>query len=219
MKSNALKYMFLLMVSMFTLASCSESGEEDGEEFADWQARNEQAFADTLTKAQQEGEAKGWYIYPCWSMENQTPNVDANGNKYTPSFDATKDNIVVKVLGNGEGSEVRLNYTDSVEVSYKGYLIPSKTYASGYIFDSTFTGTYNKDKALTQRMLISNLVDGFTTALLKMNHIGDDWLVTMPYSLGYGTTQSSSSTIPAYSMLTFEIVLRGYYKDDKWVRE
>ena len=43
-------------------------------------------------------------------------------------------------------------------------------------------------------------------------HIGDHWLVYIPYQLAYGSTQSSSSVIPAYSMLRFEIVLDSYYR-------
>lgn len=208
-----LKYLFLLMMSTFVLASCSETDEEGDSEYADWQAKNETAFAEILAKAKQEGEANNWYIYRKWSMDNQTANKDNNDNPITPTYKELEDNIVVQVLGQGEGSAVRPLYTDSVMVSYKGMLM------NDYVFDSTFTGDYDVQKAQTANFLTSGLVDGFTTALMKMRHIGDHWMVTMPYTLGYGSQQSSDSNIPAYSMLKFEIVLKGCYKDGKWIKK
>ena len=208
-----LKYLFLLLMSAFVLASCSETDEEGDSEYADWQAKNETAFAEILAKAKQEGEANNWYIYRKWSMDNQTANKDNNDNPITPTYKELEDNIVVQVLGQGEGSAVRPLYTDSVMVSYKGMLM------NYYVFDSTFTGDYDVQKAQTANFLTSGLVDGFTTALMKMRHIGDHWMVTMPYTLGYGSQQSSDSNIPAYSMLKFEIVLKGCYKDGKWIKK
>jgi FKBP-type peptidyl-prolyl cis-trans isomerase FklB len=72
------------------------------------------------------------------------------------------------------------------------------------------------------------VVDGFSTALQNM-HIGDRWLVYIPYTLGYGTTDSG--TIPAYSTLVFDITLLAYYhpgatiptwqakKNNVWIEE
>lgn len=208
-----LKYLFLLMMSTFVLTSCSETDEESNSEYADWQAKNETAFAEVLAKAKQEGEANNWYIYRKWSMDNQTANKDNNDNPITPTYKELEDNIVVQVLGQGEGSAVKPLYTDSVMVSYKGMLM------NDYVFDSTFTGDYDVQKAQTANFLTSGLVDGFTTALMKMRHIGDHWMVTMPYTLGYGSQQSSDSNIPAYSMLKFEIVLKGCYKNGKWIKK
>ena len=58
------------------------------------------------------------------------------------------------------------------------------------------------------REAVSNVVDGFATALMHM-HPGDHWMVYIPYQLGYGTTGNGS--IPAYSMLRFEIALDSYH--------
>ena len=208
-----LKYLFLLMMSTFVLTSCSETDEESNSEYADWQAKNETAFAEILAKAKQEGEANNWYIYRKWSMDNQAANKNNNDNPITPTYKELEDNIVVQVLGQGEGCAVKPLYTDSVMVSYKGMLM------NDYVFDSTFTGDYDVQKAQTANFLTSGLVDGFTTALMKMRHIGDHWMVTMPYTLGYGSQQSSDSNIPAYSMLKFEIVLKGCYKNGKWIKK
>ncbi len=120
------------------------------------------------------------------------------------------DYIVVRVLKEGKGSGCPM-YTDSVKVSYLGRLLGTDTYPAGYVFDKTFEGTYDKATAQVTTNLASGWIDGFTTAVLKM-HIGDHWLVYIPYQLAYGSTQSSSSVIPAYSMLRFEIVLDSYYR-------
>ena len=120
------------------------------------------------------------------------------------------DYIVVHVLDKGKGSGCPM-YTDSVKVSYLGRLLGTDTYPAGYEFDKTFEGTYDKATAQVTTNLASGWIDGFTTAVLKM-HIGDHWLVYIPYQLAYGSTQSSSSVIPAYSMLRFEIVLDSYYR-------
>ena len=208
-----LKYLFLLLMSAFVLASCSETDEEGDSEYADWQAKNETAFAEILAKAKQEGEANNWYIYRTWSMDNQTANKDNNNNPITPTYKELEDNIVVQKLKQGEGSAVTVLYTDSVMVSYKGMLM------NDHVFDSNFTDDYDAQKAQTTNFLTKDLVDGFITALMKMGHIGDHWMVTMPYNLGYGSQQSSSSTIPAYSMLKFEIVLKGCYKNRKWIKK
>lgn len=215
MKLKDIKILLPLMMLALALASCSESDGDQVSEYADWQARNTQAFSDTLAYAKQQvaNENDQWRVYPCWSMEDRT----AYDGK-TPTFNENDDNIVVRVMEQGYGTEVTPLYTDSVEVSYKGMLLPTTSYAAGYVFDSNFTGTYDKSRALTTQFAVSGLIDGFTTALMKMRHIGDHWMVYIPANLGYGSSTSNSS-IPAYSMLRFEVILTGYKKDTKWIRE
>ena len=198
------------MMAVFALSSCSED-DNTVDEYANWQERNEQAFEDTLAYARQQ-KANGsdeWKVLLKWSLQNQTPNKDANGNAVPLTY-KDADYIVVHVLDKGKGSGCPM-YTDSVKVSYRGRMLGTDTYPAGYVFDKTFDGTYDKTTAQVATYAVNGLVDGFTTALLNM-HIGDRWMVYMPYQLAYGTTQSSSSTIPAYSMLRFEIVLDSYYR-------
>lgn len=208
MKLRISKYLFLLVMAVFALSSCSEN-DDSYDEYANWQERNEQAFADTLAYAKKMGESQGWYVYRKWSLENQTPNKDVNGVDVPLSYKDC-DHIIVHVLKEGKGSGCPM-YTDSVKVSYLGRLLGTDTYPAGYVFDKTFEGTYDKATAQVTTNLASGWIDGFTTAVLKM-HIGDHWLVYIPYQLAYGSTQSSSSVIPAYSMLRFEIVLDSYYR-------
>lgn len=198
------------MMAVFALSSCSED-DNTVDEYANWQARNEKAFADTLAYARQQiaNGSDEWKVILKWSLQNQTPNKDTNGNAVPLTYKDV-DYIVVHVLDKGKGSGCPM-YTDSVKVSYRGRMLGTDTYPAGYVFDKTFDGTYDKTTAQVATYAVNGLVDGFTTALLNM-HIGDRWMVYMPYQLAYGTTQSSSSTIPAYSMLRFEIVLDSYYR-------
>lgn len=188
------------------LASCSE---DDGtvEEFADWQNKNE-TYWSTLYNSTLQKKASGSTSVDTirqWSLQNQ---VVASGleNPYSP-----KDYIIVEKKVTGTGTELA-QFTDSVAVHYQGRLIPSTTYTSGYIFDSStgWSDDYNLSIMKPTTLKINSVVDGFATALLNM-HEGDRWTVYIPYQLGYGTTQSSSSSIPAYSTLIFDITLAKIY--------
>jgi len=57
-------------------------------------------------------------------------------------------------------------------------------------------------------MVVSGVVDGFTTALQHMRK-GDRWKVYIPYQLGYG--ESANSSIPGYSTLVFDITLNNFW--------
>lgn len=209
MNLKKMKYLFLLMMSVFMLTSCSED-DSTVDEYANWQQRNEKAFADTLAYAKQQGEANGWLVLRKWSLVNQTPIKDAYGNDLSLTYKDT-DYIIAHVLNRGEGTTSPSVFDgDSVKVSYRGRLIGTDTYPEGYVFDQNFSGSYDKATAQLSKFSCSSVVDGFATALSNM-HVGDHWMVYIPYQLGYGTTQSSGSTIPAYSMLRFEIVLDSFW--------
>ena len=217
MNLKNLKYLFFLLMTVFVLSSCSETDEDESKlEYADWQARNDKAFADTLAYAKQQGEANGWYVFRNWSLDNQTPNKDTNGNEASLTYN-DDDYIVVHVLHEGEGAESPL-YTDSIQVSYRGRLLPSTSYADGYVFDQTFEGTYSSKTAKPTKTTVNyGWIDGYTTALLKM-HVGDRWMVFIPQNLGYGTTDNNG--IPAYSLLRFELVLNGYKRGSgAWITQ
>ena len=70
MKLRISKYLFLLVMAVFALSSCSEN-DDSYDEYANWQERNEQAFADTLAYAKKMGESQGWYVYRKWSLETR----------------------------------------------------------------------------------------------------------------------------------------------------
>lgn len=226
MNLKSLKYFFFLMMAVITLSSCSED-DATTDEYANWQERNDKAFADTLeyAKAQIAAGSTEWKVIPNYSLANQKPtNMGFNGSQVVLKYKDT-DYIVVHVLnkGNGNGSPL---YTDSIQVSYRGRLIPTDSYATGYVFDQSFTGTYDETTALPVKAKTNKAssqssagwIDGFTTALMAM-HPGDHWQVFMPADLAYGS--SGNGSVPGYSMLRFEMVLKSYKRASgkKWITE
>ncbi len=211
------------MMAVFALSSCSED-EETVEEFPNWQETNDQAFADTIAYARERIAANdtNWKVFLSWALENQI----ANTGSFIPEY-GDENRIVVRVIEEGTGSGCPM-YTDSVKVHYRGRLLPSTSYSEGYVFDESYSGELNEDTALPVTFGVSEQVDGFTTALMQM-HIGDRWMVYMPYNLAYGS--SGSTSVPAYSMLRFEIKLKAYYRpgvaarssgettEGKWITE
>ena len=217
MNLKNLKYLFFLLMAAFVLSSCSETDEDESNvEFSNWQERNDKAFSDTLAYARQQiaNGSKEWKVILNWALQGQTPNKDVNGNDATLKYN-DDDYIVVHVLDEGEGAVSPL-YTDSIQVSYRGRLLPSTSYADGYVFDQTFEGAYSSKTAKPSKTIVnSGWIDGYTTALLNM-HNGDHWMVFIPHNLGYGTTENNG--IPAYSLLRFEMVLNGYKRGSgAWV--
>jgi len=115
------------------------------------------------------------------------------------------DYIYVKVVNAGDDADSPM-FTDSVRVSYQGRLIPSATYPEGYVFDGTVYGQYSQTTNATARQSLQTMIDGYTTALLHM-HRGDHWRVYIPSELAYGDNGNSSGSIPAYSVVIFDLTL------------
>lgn len=191
-KSNLIFAVFaLVLVSVF--ASCSEE-DNTVEEFPDWRNRNEAYFSDIWNTAKLNSDGS-WKTFLSYALEDTIPTT-------------SDDYIAVKVLREGTGSGCPM-FTDSVKVNYRGRLIPSTSYPDGYVFDQSYIGEYNPATALPSTMYVGGTVDGFATALQHM-HIGDYWRVYIPYTLGYGS--SDSDVIPAYSTLIFDVELVAYYR-------
>lgn len=87
---------------------------------------------------------------------------------------------------------------DVIKVHYEGALV------SGKVFDSTFAGK----PALMQ---LADLVPGWMEALPKMR-VGDEWLLYVPPSLGYGP--DGAGPIPPNSVLVFRLKLLGMLSAD-----
>ncbi len=200
-KYKPLSLLAVLFIAGTTLTSCSETHDEV-EEFPDWENTNTEYFSnlyDTATNLISLGDPT-WKVFLSWSMPSDNTYVTSIKENY----------IVVEVLEEGTGSGCPL-YTDNVWVHYRGRLLPSVSYPSGYIFDQSYYGDFIEQTASPIELSVSGLVDGFTTALLNM-HIGDYWRVYIPYQLGYGTY--GASAIPAYSTLIFDIKLVAYARPD-----
>lgn len=190
---NNWKYILLSVILFPLLGMVSSCSEDDSttDEFANWQERN------TATTEQ-------------WAANSSLKKIRV----YTQD-EATagriSDYIYVQVLETGDGTESPL-YTDTVRVAYRGRLIPTTNYASGYVFDETYLGDFSWHTAGMSTMSIgggsTGVVSGFATALMNM-HKGDRLLVYIPYQLGYNT--SSQGSVTAYSNLIFDIALLDFW--------
>ncbi|WP_025002972.1 FKBP-type peptidyl-prolyl cis-trans isomerase [Prevotella dentasini] len=190
---------FALLLSAGLFASCSES-DNTVEEYAGWKAKNEN-YWDNLYRTTQQKIAEGdrtWQIILNYSYQNQT------GSSESPLSYGKDKYIIVHTLATSNSMESPL-YTDSVQVHYQGRLIPSETYTAGLVFDSSWGGgVFDAETSKAAGMRVSKLVDGFSTALQAM-HLGDHWVVYIPYQLGYGA--EAKNDIPAYSSLIFDVQL------------
>ena len=184
------------MLLLLFVVSCSESDDEEADEYGNWQVRNEAYFA-TLEDSLSRHDAV-WKKIKTFTKDEQI-------------LSANTDYIYVKVLEEGEGSLSPL-YTDTVRVSYRGRLIPTVSYPLGSVFDETYEGSYSITTTGVVDNKVSNFGDGFATALQHM-HVGDRWRVFMSYQLGYGT--SDYLTIPAYSVLIFDVSLIDFTSSGK----
>ena len=81
-----------------------------------------------------------------------------------------------------------------VSVHYRGTLI------NGREFDNSWK------RNCPEALRLTDVIDGWRIAL-KLMHVGDRWMVYIPYNLGYGTR--TSGPIPGFSTLIFEIELLG----------
>lgn len=193
MKRHNITILILALLSPLMMTSCSEN-DDTVEEFPDWKERNEAYFNEIYERARNNADGS-WKLFLNYSLQDTIPT-------------SNDDYIAVQVIEEGTGSGCPM-YTDSVLVNYRGRLIPSTSYADGYVFDQSYEGEYNPATAMPAQFYVGGVIDGFTTALMQM-HIGDVWRVYIPYNLGYGETGSSS--IPGYSTLIFDIALIAYYR-------
>lgn len=99
--------------------------------------------------------------------------------------------IYYKVLETGGGT-VSLGPRSIVTVHYKGSLI------DGRVFDNSY------ERTCPDALRLSDVIEGWQVALQKM-HVGDKWIIYIPYAMGYGI--KSFDSIPAYSTLIFEVEL------------
>lgn len=180
------------------MAACSETSEEPSE-FANWQEQNDTYFNQLYQKAKDN--TAQYKLIRSWSLPE---NVAVNPQNY----------IVAEVLHSGTGTESPM-YSDSVTIHYRGSFIPTKSYPAGYVFDQTWTGDYDLATMQPATLYAGGMIDGFTTALMNM-HPGDRWRVTIPYDLGYGTStyapSGSTTSIPAYSNLIFDITMESFHR-------
>lgn len=101
--------------------------------------------------------------------------------------------IYYKVLETGQGN-VSPTPRSIVSVHYKG------TFIDGKEFDNSYK------RNCPEAFRLCDVIDGWQIALQRM-HIGDKWIVYIPYEMGYGA--KTCAGIPAFSTLVFEVELLG----------
>ena len=184
------------IAAVLSIASCSTV--EETSEYDNWQVRN-QLKVDSIASVCANNAEGNWEKILSFDLDEDIENQNPNNNHY----------VYVQKLENGTGTYHPL-YNDSVRVHYMGRLIPSVSYPQGYIFDKSYT-TYvsNEETDVPTIMSVGGTKTGFATALMHMVE-GDHWKVYIPYYLAYG--ESTSGSIPGYSMLIFDIKLAKIYK-------
>ncbi len=101
--------------------------------------------------------------------------------------------VLYKVLERGTGT-VSPQLSSVVTVHYRGTLI------DGREFDNSWK------RSCPEAFRLNQVIEGWQQALQQM-HVGDKWIVYIPYTLGYGNRPSGP--IPAFSTLVFEVELLG----------
>lgn len=114
-------------------------------------------------------------------------NATAKGVVTTPS------GLQYFIITSGPASGRSPTAVDSVVFDYEGKLTTGETFDSSYARGQPLSGG------------VSDFVPGFTEALMLMRP-GDEWIVWIPPTLGYG--ERATGTIPANSVLRFRMGLR-----------
>lgn len=101
--------------------------------------------------------------------------------------------VLYKVIEAGSGT-LSPKPDSVVSVHYRGTLI------NGREFDNSYK------RACPEAFRLNQVIEGWQIALQQM-HIGDKWIIYIPFNLGYGNRPSGP--IPAFSTLVFEVELLG----------
>ena len=125
------------------------------------------------------------------------PNIIAGRNflaqnKKKPNIKTTASGLQYEVLKQGTGPKPTIN--DSVEVHYAGTLI------NGTEFDNSYK------RGQTIKFAVGGVIRGWTEALQLMP-AGSKYKLFIPYELAYGLQDHPGGTIPAGSVLLFEVEL------------
>lgn len=101
--------------------------------------------------------------------------------------------VLYKVINEGNGTKSP-TLSSVVSVHYRGTLI------NGREFDNSYK------RNCPEAFRLNQVIEGWQQALQQM-HVGDKWIIYIPYTLGYGTR--TSGPIPGFSTLIFEVELLG----------
>ncbi len=196
---KALSIIFPLgvMMSSLCLTSCEETAEID--EYANWKARNIE-FIDSIAEVAKANADGKWLRILSFKL-NET---DIDGN---PVEHDTEDYIYCHIETEGTGTKSP-TFSDTVQVNYRGRLIPTLSYPEGKVFGQSYKGALNPAINVPTKFSVGGVIVGWSTALQHMKN-GDIWRVYIPAELGYGS--SKQTDIPAYSALIFDMNLVSFH--------
>lgn len=180
-----------ILGTLFT--SCEETAEID--EYANWKVRNAE-FIDSIAAIAKANADGRWLRILSFKLND----TDINGN---PVEHDNEDYIYCRIETEGTGSSSPV-FSDTVQVNYRGRLIPTLSYPEGKVFDQSYKGALNPATAVPSEFNVGGVIVGWSTALQHMS-IGDIWRVYIPAPLAYSS--SKQTEIPAYSALIFDMNL------------
>ena len=194
MKKSIFWLMGLLFSVSLAVTSCEET---DGavDPYYNWEERNK-LYIDSIARVANTdlGEEVGqWKVI--LSYKQTIPNLSGSDKD-------VNDYVYCRVIEKGTGT-VKPLFTDTVDVHYRGKLIPLYD-GSEVVFDQSYAGDLNGDIAVYASFQVNGLIEGWTTILQHMV-VGDRWEIHVPYQLGYGIY--GSGDIPGYSALVFDVQL------------
>jgi len=115
-------------------------------------------------------------------------------NAKAPGIQRTASGLEYRILRSGPAAGAHPKLGDEVKVNYEGKLL------DGQVFDSSY------ERGAPAVMTLRGLVPGWIEALQLMRP-GDDWLIYLPPSLGYGA--AGAGPIPPNAVIVFRIELLG----------
>lgn len=194
MKKSIFWLMGLLFSVSLAVTSCEET---DGavDPYFNWQERNE-LYIDSIAKVARAnlGEEVGqWKAIHTYKFNPPINDLNPDVNDY----------VYCKILEKGTGT-VKPLFTDTVDVHYRGKLIPLYD-GSEVVFDQSYAGDLNGDVAVSVSVDINgNWIEGWKTVLQQMVE-GDRWEVHIPQEQAYGIY--GKGEVPGYSALVFDVQL------------
>jgi len=211
--TSTLLLLALMLATAPIFFSCSDKDDDKVNEYENWKSRNESYFSSIRTEAKSAiNKAKASYG-DNWEEHCEWKTYLSYSLSPTATTNKSTDSIYVKIVNSGTGSGCPMG-SDSVRVFYYGKLIPTVSHTNGYMFDhsgqsSVITKIFDRSTSVPASLKVTGTVRGFATALQQM-HIGDRWIIYVPYELGYLTAKDK---IPQYSTLTFEVELVQYARN------
>lgn len=182
-------YLLPILLLVLVLTSCEETKEVG--KFDNWRARNE-AFIDSLSNT-----------YATAPNRGGLDSIRLISDPFAFIYYKKKTPVVPEGQQPVYGRSPL--YTETVTTYYKG------TYIIGEMFDGNFSGANPSiDFSQTTSFAVNGVIVGWTEILQRMK-VGERWEVYIPWKFGYGSSDytpiGSSTTIPAYSNLIFDVQL------------